>query len=213
MLMHTSLFATVCALPLLLAGAALVQDGAPHERDLSKVTRQEKLELRVQHMALMAPCAEHELLAKYAGEFEVELKVWMEPGAEPLISSARCTNRMVLGGRYLETLTSGELMGMPMETLKLVGFDRRSSEFTLSGFDTMGTSPTTARGGWREPGKCAVLSGASYDPLGQYTQRYDFVLTLVDDDTMRWDVVFTDRMHSPDGSPAKLVEITARRKK
>lgn len=45
---------------------------------------------------------EHESLARFAGSWRAEVKLWMDPAGAPQVSRGTMTNRMVLGGRFLQ---------------------------------------------------------------------------------------------------------------
>ena len=46
--------------------------------------------------ASMGP--EHQSLARFEGTWRAEVKLWMQPGAEPQVSQGTMTNTLVLGG-------------------------------------------------------------------------------------------------------------------
>ena len=43
----------------------------------------------------------HKALEKMAGTWELTVKMWMDPAAEPTISSATAKSEMIFGGRFL----------------------------------------------------------------------------------------------------------------
>ena len=105
-----------------------------------------------------------------------------------------------------ESTTAGEMM-------TILGFDRRSGEYTLIGLDTSGTYWVAARGPANESGDGAVLSGEDYDAVFEHMQLYDFVLAWPDDDTFRIQIIFKDEIHTGGGPPFKMVETVSRRRR
>ena len=205
-------------LPVLLAGAALllasaaaVYDEERPERDLSKLTQADKAEIMQRHMAVMGPGEEHGLLSKYEGAWDQTTRMWMTQGADPITVKGTSNAEMVLGGRFLMIRGKGKFMGMPNESLTMMGFDRRSGEFTIQAYDSSGTYSVGARGPLGEDGKTAVMHGTDYDAIGEGTQVYDFVMHWIDDDTWKVEIIFHDAFHAPDGKPFKMVEITNER--
>jgi len=181
------------------------------ERDPATLTPEAIALMQTQMAEAMVPGPEHEMLARYAGSWALETKMWMSPDAEPMTMHSTAEAEMILGGRYLMSRGSSSFMGQQVETLSLLGFDRRSDEFTVEAYDTMGTYSVGGRGPLSADGTSAVMRGTDYDAIGQMTQVYDFVMTWIDDDTFTFEVIFHDKFHAPDGVPFKMVEVTNRR--
>ena len=168
-------------------------------------------ELMAEVMRLAKPGEEHVLLAKYEGEFDQEVRMWMTPSAlEPMVMKGECTNKMILDGRFLQTnsKTTGGMFNS--ESLSILGHDRRSDEFTTIGFDSMGTYSVSAQGPRGEDG-IVVMYGEDYEPTFNATQKYNFVLHFIDDDTYMVQIVFLDTNHG-NTDPYKMVEVVNTRK-
>jgi len=139
---------------------------------------------------------EHELLAELAGEWTIQMKMWMAPGAPPLSHTAQATNEMLLGGRFLQTRTSGEMkfggMSIPVESIGMMGFDRRNGVYTSVGFDTMGTYYVTSSGPLDAETGLITMSGSDHDKQTGITQTYKFVMRVVDEDHYVIDLYFTN---------------------
>lgn len=163
-------------------------------------------------MALAQPGPEHKMLEKLVGTWEQTVKFWMKPGAEPSVMQGKSINKMILGGRFLQSdVTSGE-GEMKMEGLNLMGYDRRHEHFTTIGFDTWGTYYVTGAGPYHEETKSIVMYGEDEEPTAGITQKYDIIVRLVDNDTYVTEVVFKDE-RTPDKSEFKMVEVTNKRVK
>lgn len=89
-------------------------------------------------MAAIAPGPSHQKLAQLEGEFTDETTVWMNPD-NPMKTSGTCSNKMIMGGRYLESKHSGNMMGMPFEGLATLGYDNATKTFINTWIDNMGT--------------------------------------------------------------------------
>lgn len=85
-----------------------------------------------------APTEMHQLLAEMEGDWEVRVRMWMDPTAEPMESRGVTHNEMILGGRYLETRYKGDMMGKPFLGMGIEGYDPVSKTFTSLWMDTMG---------------------------------------------------------------------------
>lgn len=57
--------------------------------------------------AMGALCDEHARLAPFAGTFKSRVTMWMGPG-EPMTSTGTMTNRLILGGRFIEHDYTGD---------------------------------------------------------------------------------------------------------
>jgi len=163
-------------------------------------------------MALAKPGPEHKMLEKLVGTWEQTVKFWMKPGAEPSGMKGKSVNRMILGGRFLQSDVTGGEGEMKMEGLNLMGYDRRHKHFTTVGFDTWGTYYVTAAGPYDEKSKSIVMYGEDEEPTAGITQKYDIIVRFVDDDTYVTEIVFKDE-RTPNRSEFKMVEVTNKRVK
>jgi hypothetical protein len=154
-------------------------------------------------MRLAQPGPEHEELARYAGEWDVEMTFTM-PGAPPMQAKARAVAASILGKRFLEIDTQGSMMGMSMQSKSLLGFDRRHGRWTSVGFDTMGTYWVSGQG-VREADGVARLHGVDDDPKGK--QVYTFELKFVSADEFTFDVVFTQLGEARFDPPHRMAQL------
>jgi len=141
-----------------------------------------------------------------AGTWDAEIRVWTAPGAKPLTFKGRSENRIILGGRFLLSEGKSSGAGMTVETLNIIGFDRRHKKFTSISFDTMGTYYVSAAGPFDEARKAVVMYGEDVDPqLG--TQKYDFITRIISPDQYITEVVFKDPAHTRGQGDFKAVEV------
>lgn len=163
-------------------------------------------------MALTKPGPEHKMLEKMVGTWDQTIKLWMKPGTEPAEMKGEAVNKMILGGRFLQSnVVSGE-GEMKTEGLSLTGYDRRHKQFTTVAFDTWGTYYVTAAGTYDEETKSIIMYGEDEEPTMEMTQKFNFIVRFVDDDTIISEVVFKDE-RTPDQSEFKMVEVTNKRVK
>ena len=162
-------------------------------------------------MAAMQPGREHARLARLAGSWDVEITMWSGPGGESFKAAASAENRMILGGRFLESRVVGGQPPMQIESLTLMGFDRRFDRYTTIGLDTWGTYYVTAAGTMTD--SLVNMHGTDEDPIAGHTQVYDMNLRFVDADTYVTDVTFTDEVHTRGKGPFKAFEAVYRRRK
>jgi hypothetical protein len=163
--------------------------------------------------AMSAAGAEHEVLAKMAGRWDQETRYWSQPGGEPVVTRGTAENRMILGGRFLESRSQSDLMGMAFESLTLLGYDRRHGRYTLQQLDNSGTYYVTAAGHRAADTGVITLAGVDEDPLAGHTQRYEFRYRMESEDRWVVELFFFDAMHTRGQGPFKLLEITSTRRR
>ena len=164
-----------------------------------------------EYMELMKPGPEHELLHAFVGSWEMNVKLWQMPGQDPVEASGTAENRMILGDRFLLLeSTSGE-GEMYTETMGIMGYDRRHKHFTNVGYDTWGTYYVTSKGDYDAEKKQWILYGEDSDPIMGFDQKYNFIITWLNDDTWKVEVVFID-FPMADEKEFKMVEITYTRR-
>jgi hypothetical protein len=130
----------------------------------------------------MTPGAVHKMLAKYDGEWNEEVSMWMAPGAPPQVSQAVTKNEMVMGGRYQVSKTSGNMMGMPFEGMSTLGYDNIKKIFTSTWIDNFGTGTMALTGTWDEKTKTITLKGKALDPMSGKDQDVKQTMQFIDDD-------------------------------
>lgn len=164
-------------------------------------------------MMLAQPGPEHEKLARYVGTWNMETRYWASPGTEPIVSTGVSDSKMILGGRFLESVwTTGE-GETAAEGKSIMGFDRRHEEYTVVGFDTWGTYWVSAQGPYDDETKTITMYGEDNDPVFKSVQQYDFRMTEIDDDTFTWEVIFYNPEITQGKDEFKMVEILYTRKK
>jgi Protein of unknown function (DUF1579) len=178
-----------------------------------KPTPEEIAKLQATMMESMKPGPEHERLARLVGRWNLETRIWPEPGAQPMTVTGAAENRMILGGRFLVSETTTSSGPMQGESMTIFGFDRRNDWYTSAGYDTFGTYHVAAQGTWDAARGAIVMHGEDTVVEGNHTQTWDFVLRPVDEDTYVFEIIFTDPWHTRGGPPFKMVEITHRRQK
>jgi hypothetical protein len=133
-------------------------------------------------MAAATPGENQKMLAKSAGTWTAAVTMWMQPGAPPTTSTASATNEMIMGGRYLKSTNTGNMMGMPFEGVGITGYDNVKKQFVNSWIDNMGTGIMTMTGTWDAGTKSINFTGSMADPMTGKDTPFREVLTFVDDD-------------------------------
>ena len=174
----------------------------------SSLLAQNQDEMMKKWMDYMTPGAMHEMMAKTVGEWTFVSKYWMDPSAPPTVSNGKSVNEMILGGRYLKSMNYSDVMGMPMEGLNILAYDKATNEFFSFWVDNMGTGMTMARGKYDEKSKVCDMKGTMVDPMTGKEMQYRQTMKFVDDNNQLMEMYMIS-----DGKETKSMEITATRKK
>lgn len=169
---------------------------------------QDQDEMMKKWMDYMTPGSMHEMMAKTVGEWTFVSKYWMDPSAPPTVSNGKSVNEMILGGRYLKSMNYSDVMGMPMEGLNILAYDKATNEFFSFWVDNMGTGMTMARGKYDEKSKVCDMKGTMVDPMTGKEMQYRQTMKFVDDNNQLMEMYMIS-----DGKETKSMEITATRKK
>jgi len=191
-------FAAV-AIALLAAGTAVAKDPVAVSPD------QQAYMEACQKAATPGP--QHAILAKMAGEYTLTVKSYMEPGAEPEVSTASSTRKLILGGRYLEEAVRGTVMGQPFEGRGLTGYDNVTGQWWATWIDSMSTGVMTTRGSWDDAAGVGTFTGDYNDPMTGQAQTSRTVTRRLPNG----DEVMEMYMSTPAGE-VKAMEILYQRK-
>jgi hypothetical protein len=121
------------------------------------------------------------LLAKSEGNWDAEISMWMAPGQEPVKNMATAEVKMILGGRYQESINKGSFNGMPFEGISTIGYDNAKKIFQSSWIDNMGTGVLRMDGTYDAATKTLTLSGKEYDPMTNKEIDIREVYKFIDD--------------------------------
>jgi hypothetical protein len=159
------------------------------------------------YIEMAKPVPEHQKLGELSGRWTMTSKLWFNPAEPPRVASGTATGRLILGGRFLHLDSSVKGGAISADSVTILGFDRRSNDYTMIGLDTLGTYYITAAGKYDDAAKGIVLDGSyAMPPTGQ-DQKYRF--------TWRTDSpgehVLLLHFDVPGGKPMLVAETTLKR--
>ncbi len=161
-------------------------------------------------MEYAAPGANHKHLEAFVGDWQVEGKSWMKPGAEPSLSKTDIKAEMILQGRYLKAYYTGNMMGMPYEGVMIVGFDNYKKQFLTLWIDNTGTGFYLTSGTLDQTGKIRTETGEMDDFMTGEKSHVKTVTTIIDQDKYLFEMFMVDIAAKKE---FKSLEMTAARKK
>lgn len=159
-------------------------------------------------MAAGSPNEHHEHLSRMSGEWDMHGKMWLEPGAPATEFTGETSNTMIMGGRFLQSQISSELMGQQLRGMGLEGYDNVKKKHISMFIDDSGTAMQLAEGECSEDGKVITSMSESLDPVSGDTKKYKNRVTLVSDDLF----AFEAWEQGPDGEFIRKAKITYTRK-
>src|SRR5258706_1553565 len=72
---------------------------------------------------LATPGEGHQKLDFFAGTWQANASMWMEPGKPPAVSQGTSVHKWIMGGRFLEQRFVGTMFGMPFSGLGYTAYD------------------------------------------------------------------------------------------
>lgn len=156
------------------SGAWAQQDPPAAEQQMSP----EKAAEMAAWQQAMTPGPQHQALAAMAGEWELDLTMWMEPGAEPMKSVASASRRMTFDGRFLEEEVTGEFMGQPFLGRAVTGYDNASGKWWSTWIDNHTTGLMVSEGDWDEESNTYTMVSTATDPTSGAKRQVEGTLVV-----------------------------------
>ena len=198
--MHRLLASALLPLSLLAALTALAQDAPP------KMSPAEAAMMKAYQEA-GTPGAPHAALAKMAGTYDLSIRSWHTPGAEPSVETGTATRSMILDGRVMAEDVQSQMHGQTFTGHGMHGYDNVSGKHWSTWNDSMSTGLMVSEGDCTAEGAC-TFNGSWNDPVtkGKVNARM----------TTKWTSpnveLFEMFAPGPDGKEAKMMEITYTRR-
>jgi hypothetical protein len=132
-----------------------------------------------EHMDAAAPGPANQKLAARAGKYVATSKFDMGNGSPAMESTGEATFESVLGGRFLVQRETNSMMGMPMESFKMYGFNADSGRYEGTWTYSGSTAIMSLNGTSNDGGKTIVFS-ASHEGTGRKRTEYEVTLREID---------------------------------
>jgi hypothetical protein len=153
------------------------------------------------------PQKEHAWLERFAGKWDAESEIYMEPDQPPLKVKGEESARMI-GGFWLMAESKSEIFDTPVTGILTLGYDPEAKTYVGTWVDSMTGYLWTYKGTVDDDGKTLTLTTRGPCPKKPGTlANFREVLELKEKDHK----TFTSFMQEDDGSWTKLVAINYRR--
>jgi Protein of unknown function (DUF1579) len=117
------------------------------------------------YMEYMTPGDMHKMLASSVGTWTAEYTMWEKENGPAQKSTGTCENKMILGGRYLQSTNKSVMMGMPFEGIGTLAYDNGTKKFINTWMDNMGTGVMIMEGNYDTTTHTMSLKGTWDDPI------------------------------------------------
>lgn len=158
--------------------------------------------------AMPKPTAEHDWLKKFAGDWDIETEIYMEPGKPPMKVKGTETAKM-LGGFWVVGENKGEFMGQPFTGVMTFGYDPEKKKYVGTWVDSNTSQLWEYVGTVDAAGKVLNLETEGFCPMEGKVCQFKETVEFKSPDHR----VMTANRLSKDGQWTKTMVITALRKK
>jgi len=126
----------------------------------------------------------HKWMASTDGKWSAEMNFWAAPD-QPAGPSEKSVveSKMILGGRYQQSIYKGKMMGMDFEGYNTLAYDNAKKKFMSTWIDNTGTGLMYMEGPYDEATKTVKLEGTSVDPSTGKGYEMREEMKIIDDKT------------------------------
>ncbi len=150
----------------------------------------------------------HKILAGLEGTWTTKTKSWMEPDKPAMEMTGTCEQKMILGGRYLQQVYAGEMMGEPFTGINILGYDNHTKKYVSTWIESMSTGIYYFEGTASADGKIITQACSYDDPVKGHDTLWRSVTRIRDDNTLEYEMYITPK----GGKEEKMMEMTVTRK-
>ncbi|HXG91680.1 MAG TPA: DUF1579 domain-containing protein [Blastocatellia bacterium] len=175
--------ATLLAVAIVAASAQTIAQQKDNKASRREPSAAEMQEMMKKWMEVASPGPAHRFLDQFAGKWDTVTRVWMSRDAKASEGKGTAETRWVMDGRYLIEEASGQMMGMPHNSLLTIGYDNFKKKYVISYIDNMGTAIYTGEGDLDEATKVMTLYGKMDEPMtGEKDKTVRYVIRVTSKD-------------------------------
>lgn len=167
-------------------------------------------EMMAQAAKWTAPGEKHKILERFLGEWETEMKFTMA-GMDKMPPSKGTSNvSWLMEGRWLKSESTGSMMGMPMNSFMILGYDNFKKSFRATMINSIDTAMLVSEGDLTQKEDVLITYGTLDEYLtGEHDKMVKYVWRFLNEDEILFEV------HDlPIGEEnTKVFEIRSKRKK
>ncbi|MEO1528264.1 MAG: DUF1579 family protein [Planctomycetota bacterium] len=156
------------------------------------------------------PGPEMDVYKKDVGDWDCVIKVWSEPGAEPIITKGTESNRM-FGDYWLIVEFKGDMFGNAFEGRGMYGYDTKKKKYVGTWIDSLGPFMMRTEGTYDKESETLTVSGDSPGPDG--VTPFTYTMTTVYKGGKRIMTMHMLPKGAPEDQKMKLFEMSYTKKK
>ena len=131
----------------------------------------------------------HKMFASEDGTWHEDMTIWMSADDKnPIKAQLVANSKMILGGRYQQTIHRGTVMGEAFEGIGITGYDNAANQVISTWIDNMSTGMMSMRGSFDGNAKVISLKGEVTDPMTGKTKPVREKYIIVDNDTRKMEM-------------------------
>jgi len=157
-----------------------------------------------------APGPEMDILKKDVGEWDVEIKVWAEPGAEPSVSKGSESTRM-FGQYWTVTNFEGNMMGLDFKGHGTYRYHPQKKKYVGVWMDSLGPYMMLTEGDYDKDTKTLTMAGDNPGPDG--VSVFTYTMTTAYKDGNRIMTMYMQPKGSAEDQKIKFFEMAYTKKK
>ncbi len=138
------------------------------------------------------PGEHHKLLASLEGSWTTKSRGWMDPEQPPMESTGTCEQKLILGGRFLQQIYTGDMGGEKFTGINIIGYDNHTKKFVSAWIETMSTGIYFFEGTAGKDGK-TITQECRYDDPVKGPSVWKTVTRIKDDNTIEFEMYLTPR--------------------
>jgi hypothetical protein len=130
-----------------------------------------------------APGPNHKELERFLGQWDTETRLMLPTPTQPEKGTASYS--WLMEGRWVKGESSGTMMGMPIRTFGILGYDNFKMSYVTANVNSFDTTLTTSEGDMDPSGK-AILSYGTLDEYltGEHDKMVKYVWRFISADEM-----------------------------
>jgi hypothetical protein len=130
-----------------------------------------------------APGPNHKELERFLGQWDTETRLMLPTPTQPEKGTASYS--WLMEGRWVKGESSGTMMGMPIRTFGILGYDNFKMSYVTANVNSFDTTLTTSEGDMDPSGK-AILSYGTLDEYltGEHDKMVKYVWRFLSADEM-----------------------------
>jgi hypothetical protein len=149
--------------------------------------KQEERAAMLQKMReLGTPGAPHRQLAAMEGNWTTKTLSWESPDLPPRKSTGTSRQKMILDGRFLQNVETGDMMGTPYTGIGITGFDNSTRKFVTLWMSSTSTAVFHVEGTASDDRTVIYQSRPMDTPMG--SMKFRIVTHMIDDDHYRFEM-------------------------